>query len=118
MERFARCGVRKRTPDRGRSDEWREKPQPTATPHSHLLRTRLSTPNPTFLFRIPHRAESSHLPSHQPVTRSSPVRHDGLRYTALMRVLYCTDTYPPQVNGVSVVTAISVAGLRERGWDV
>ncbi len=35
-----------------------------------------------------------------------------------MRVLYCTDTYPPQVNGVSVVTAISVAGLRERGWDV
>ena len=35
-----------------------------------------------------------------------------------MRVLYCTDTYPPQVNGVSVVSAISVAGLRERGWDV
>jgi glycosyltransferase involved in cell wall biosynthesis len=35
-----------------------------------------------------------------------------------MRVLYCTDTYPPQVNGVSVVTAISVAGLRDRGWDV
>jgi glycosyltransferase involved in cell wall biosynthesis len=35
-----------------------------------------------------------------------------------MRVLYCTDTYPPQVNGVSVVTAISVNGLRERGWDV
>lgn len=35
-----------------------------------------------------------------------------------MRVLYCTDTYPPQVNGVSVVTALSVAGLRERGWDV
>lgn len=35
-----------------------------------------------------------------------------------MRVLYCTDTYPPQVNGVSIVTAISVAGLRERGWDV
>ncbi len=35
-----------------------------------------------------------------------------------MRVLYCTDTYPPQVNGVSVVTAISVAGLRKRGWDV
>jgi hypothetical protein len=26
-----------------------------------------------------------------------------------MRVLYCTDTYPPQVNGVSVVTALSVA---------
>jgi phosphatidylinositol alpha 1,6-mannosyltransferase len=35
-----------------------------------------------------------------------------------MRVLYCTDTYPPQVNGVSVVTALSVAGLRERNWDV
>ncbi len=35
-----------------------------------------------------------------------------------MRVLYCTDTYPPQVNGVSIVTAISVAGLRERGWNV
>lgn len=35
-----------------------------------------------------------------------------------MRVLYCTDTYPPQVNGVSVVTALSVEGLRDRGWDV
>lgn len=34
------------------------------------------------------------------------------------RALYCTDTYPPQVNGVSVVTALSVRGLRERGWDV
>lgn len=33
------------------------------------------------------------------------------------RVLYCTDTYPPQVNGVSVVTAASVAGLQERGWE-
>lgn len=33
------------------------------------------------------------------------------------RVLYCTDTYPPQVNGVSIVTALSVAGLRARGWD-
>jgi glycosyltransferase involved in cell wall biosynthesis len=32
------------------------------------------------------------------------------------RVLFCTDTYPPQVNGVSVVTAISVAGLQARGW--
>jgi len=32
-------------------------------------------------------------------------------------VLYCTDTYPPQVNGVSVVTALSVNGLRERGWE-
>ncbi len=35
-----------------------------------------------------------------------------------LRVLYCTDTYPPQVNGVSVVTALSVAGLRARGWKV
>ncbi len=35
---------------------------------------------------------------------------------AAPRVLYCTDTYPPQVNGVSVVTALSVAGLRARGW--
>jgi glycosyltransferase involved in cell wall biosynthesis len=34
------------------------------------------------------------------------------------RVLYCTDTYPPQVNGVSVVTARTVAGLRARGWEV
>jgi phosphatidylinositol alpha 1,6-mannosyltransferase len=34
------------------------------------------------------------------------------------RVLYCTDTYPPQVNGVSVVTARTAAGLRARGWKV
>ena len=34
-----------------------------------------------------------------------------------MRVLFCTDTYPPQVNGVSIVTALSVAGLAARGWD-
>ncbi|HZA98914.1 MAG TPA: glycosyltransferase [Gemmatimonadales bacterium] len=34
-----------------------------------------------------------------------------------MRVLYCTDTYPPQVNGVSVVTALSVAGLCRLGWE-
>jgi glycosyltransferase involved in cell wall biosynthesis len=33
------------------------------------------------------------------------------------RILYCTDTYPPQVNGVSVVTAVSVAGIQERGWE-
>jgi glycosyltransferase involved in cell wall biosynthesis len=33
-------------------------------------------------------------------------------------VVYCTDTYPPQVNGVSVVTALAVAGLRARGWRV
>jgi phosphatidylinositol alpha 1,6-mannosyltransferase len=35
-----------------------------------------------------------------------------------MRILFCTDTYPPQVNGVSVVTALSVGGLRARGWEV
>jgi len=34
-----------------------------------------------------------------------------------MRVLYCTDTYPPQVNGVSIVTALSVAGLGRLGWE-
>lgn len=33
-----------------------------------------------------------------------------------MRVLYCTDTYPPQINGVSIVTATSVAGLSRAGW--
>jgi phosphatidylinositol alpha 1,6-mannosyltransferase len=37
--------------------------------------------------------------------------------TSGMRVLYCTDTYPPQVNGVSVVTALSVRGLQARGWS-
>jgi glycosyltransferase involved in cell wall biosynthesis len=34
-----------------------------------------------------------------------------------MRVLYCTDTYPPQMNGVSVVTAVSVDGLVRAGWE-
>jgi hypothetical protein len=34
-----------------------------------------------------------------------------------MRVLYCTDTYPPQVNGVSIVTSLSAAGLLRRGWE-
>jgi phosphatidylinositol alpha 1,6-mannosyltransferase len=34
-----------------------------------------------------------------------------------MRVLYCTDTYPPQINGVSVVTSLSVAGLSRLGWE-
>ena len=34
------------------------------------------------------------------------------------RLLVCTDTYPPQVNGVSVVTSLSVAGLSVRGWEV
>lgn len=33
-------------------------------------------------------------------------------------VVYCTDTYPPQVNGVSVVTGLAVSGLRKRGWRV
>ena len=33
-----------------------------------------------------------------------------------MRVLFCTDTYPPQINGVSIVTALSVAGLTRLGW--
>jgi glycosyltransferase involved in cell wall biosynthesis len=35
----------------------------------------------------------------------------------LPRLLVCTDTYPPQVNGVSVVTSLSVEGLIRRGWD-
>jgi phosphatidylinositol alpha 1,6-mannosyltransferase len=34
-----------------------------------------------------------------------------------MRVLYCTDTYPPQVNGVSIVTALSVSGMSRLGWE-
>ena len=34
-----------------------------------------------------------------------------------MRVLFCTDTYPPQVNGVSIVTALSVTGLSRLGWE-
>ncbi len=34
-----------------------------------------------------------------------------------MRVLYCTDTYPPQINGVSIVTEVSVAGLTRSGWE-
>ena len=60
-----------------------------------------------------------------------PVRRDAARLTcgntvtdtllsqrSVGRILYFTDTYPPQVNGVSVVTALSVAGLRARGWEV
>ncbi len=35
-----------------------------------------------------------------------------------MRVLHCTDTYPPQVNGVSVVTRLAVEGLLVRGVAV
>ena len=33
-----------------------------------------------------------------------------------MRVLYCTDTYPPQMNGVSVVTAVTVDGMARSDW--
>ena len=35
-----------------------------------------------------------------------------------MRVLHCCDTWPPQVNGVSVVTTLMVDGLLERNVDV
>lgn len=35
-----------------------------------------------------------------------------------MRVVICTDTYLPQVNGVSVVTERSATGLAARGWEV
>jgi phosphatidylinositol alpha 1,6-mannosyltransferase len=34
-----------------------------------------------------------------------------------MRILYCTDTYPPQINGVSIVTALSVQGISRLGWE-
>jgi phosphatidylinositol alpha 1,6-mannosyltransferase len=34
-----------------------------------------------------------------------------------MRVLYCTDTWAPQVNGVTVVTVRSLEGLMARGWE-
>jgi phosphatidylinositol alpha 1,6-mannosyltransferase len=43
------------------------------------------------------------------------MRHDGFA-PRLPRILYCTDTFPPQVNGVSVVTAVTIAGMQERGW--
>jgi glycosyltransferase involved in cell wall biosynthesis len=35
-----------------------------------------------------------------------------------MRILYCTDTFLPQVNGVTVVTDLSARGMLARGWDV
>src|SRR5688572_7535589 len=35
-----------------------------------------------------------------------------------MRILYFTDTYAPQVNGVSVVTELAVRGLERRGHSV
>jgi glycosyltransferase involved in cell wall biosynthesis len=34
-----------------------------------------------------------------------------------MRLLVCTDTYPPQINGVSVITSLTVEGLAPRGWE-
>lgn len=34
-----------------------------------------------------------------------------------MRLLVCTDSYPPQLNGVSVITALTVRGLQARGWE-
>lgn len=34
-----------------------------------------------------------------------------------MRILFCTDSWPPQLNGVSVVTAAMASGLQSRGWD-
>ena len=40
-----------------------------------------------------------------------------LRYDARMRLLCCSDTYRPQVNGVAIVTALSLEGLAARGWD-
>lgn len=50
---------------------------------------------------------------------SGTVRCDTLTILSVpaQRILYCTDTYPPQVNGVSVVTAMSIAGLAQRGWE-
>lgn len=33
-----------------------------------------------------------------------------------MRLLVCTDSYPPQLNGVSVVTALAAGGVHARGW--
>ena len=50
--------------------------------------------------------------------RDGRARACGIRTVGSpMRVLYCTDTYPPQINGVSIVTALSVAGLSRRGWS-
>src|ERR1700682_2623431 len=49
--------------------------------------------------------------------RAQTPQSTAMHKTRPPRVLFCTDTYPPQMNGVSVVTALSVAGLRERGWQ-
>jgi phosphatidylinositol alpha 1,6-mannosyltransferase len=43
------------------------------------------------------------------------VRHPS-DSSGMPRLLVCTDTWPPQVNGVSVVTALTVEGLAARGW--
>jgi phosphatidylinositol alpha 1,6-mannosyltransferase len=52
---------------------------------------------------------------HQTVTAGLDL---ALTFTgASMRVLFCTDTYPPQVNGVSIVTALTVNGLSRLGWQ-
>jgi len=45
------------------------------------------------------------------------LRHVTLLEGEAPRIAFCTDTYPPQVNGVSVVTSIAVRGAQERGWD-
>lgn len=60
--------------------------------------------------------------NHTDDTWSWPERDTGAPSCNLMkkvshRILFCTDTYPPQVNGVSVVTAVSVAGMQQRGWE-
>lgn len=35
----------------------------------------------------------------------------------MARVLYCTDSYLPQINGVSIVTAQTLLGLQRLGWS-
>lgn len=35
-----------------------------------------------------------------------------------MRIVYVTETYPPELNGVAMTTCRTVAALRERGHDV
>ncbi len=57
-------------------------------------------------------------PSGAIVTASSRDRHMRQRNSHSHASAVLHGHLPPQVNGVSVVTAISVAGLRERGWDV
>src|ERR1700674_5141653 len=56
--------------------------------------------------------------NHQFVTSSYGASLLTSKNVLAPRVLYCTDTYPPQVNGVSIVTARTAAGLRARGWKV